>query len=169
MEYAVLRTPNCQKAGLGNFHPLPHLVQICFHWDALNLAGSTPRLRGLMLEMLGGGKCAVCLRTKRLQIHHISYLAPEDEVKHGNYPSHRQYEYYTRLYPLVRDNPDRFAVLCAPCHQIIGLFQARSKDVRKHLWDMILVMSRERPGRPTFSDIVWEWNLSKKTERSPNA
>ncbi|MCE2498766.1 MAG: hypothetical protein J4F28_07260 [Nitrosopumilaceae archaeon] len=122
-------------------------------------------LRNLMLEMLGGGRCAVCFRTERLQIHHMWDLPEEDEVKYSDYPSHRMYEYYARLYPLVSDNPGRFVVLCALCHKITGLLQGRPPHTRTRLWDMVVTMQRHRTGKPSFSDISREWAAGRRGKR----
>ena len=122
-------------------------------------------LRDRMLEMLGGGRCAVCFRTERLQIHHMWDLPEEDEVKYGDYPSHRMYEYYARLYPLASDNPDRFVVLCQLCHKITGLLQGRPPRARARLWDMVVTMQGHRTGKPSFSDISREWAAGRRGKR----
>ena len=112
------------------------------------------RLFAEMKEMLGG-RCAVCERDSALVIHHMYYLP--DDVIAKNYRSSKQYVYHIDLYPLVRDNPKRFRLLCSGCHRAIGLFYKFPADGRARMLDAVRVMVGMRRDHPTkHADLVRE-------------
>lgn len=111
------------------------------------------RLFAEMKEMLGG-RCSACGRDSvPLPIHHMYYLP--DDVISKNYRSSKQYVYYIDLYPLVRDNPKRFRLLCRGCHMTIGLFYKVPADGRARMLDAVRAMVDMRRDHPTkHADLV---------------
>lgn len=106
-----------------------------------------------MSKMLGGG-CSACGRDSvPLVIHHMCYL--HDDVIAKNYRSSKRYVYHIDLYPLVRDNPGRFRLLCSGCHSVVGLFYKFPADARERMLEMVKVMADMRRGSPTkHADLV---------------
>ena len=111
------------------------------------------RLFAEMKEMLGG-RCLVCERDSvPLVIHHMYYL-PDDMIS-KNYHSSKQYVYHIDLYPLVRDNPSRFRLLCSGCHRAISLLYEFRVDARARMLDTVRVMIDMRRNHPTkHADLV---------------
>ena len=106
-----------------------------------------------MKKMLGD-RCSVCKRDSvSLVIHHMCYLP--DDVIDKNYRSSKRYMYHIDLYPLVRDNPGRFRLLCRGCHSTIGQFYKFPVDVRARILDTVKVMAGMRRDNPTkHADLV---------------
>lgn len=113
------------------------------------------RLFAEMKEMLGG-RCSACGRdSASLVIHHMYYL--HDDVISKNYRSSKQYVYYIDLYPLVRDNPKRFRLLCSGCHSAISLFHKVPAEGRARMLDAVRAMVGMRRDHPTkHADLVRE-------------
>ena len=100
-----------------------------------------------MKKMLGG-RCSACGRERiPLVIHHMYYL-PGDVIS-KNYSSSRQHMYHIDLYPLVRDNPGRFLLLCSGCHSTIGQFYEFPADARARMLDTVRDMVKMRRDNPT--------------------
>ena len=106
-----------------------------------------------MKEVMGG-RCSACGRDSvPLVIHHMCYL-PVDVIS-KNYPSSKQYAYHIDLYPLVRDNPGRFRLLCNGCHELAGLLYEFPVDARERMLEMVKVMADMRRDNPTkYADLV---------------
>jgi len=75
-----------------------------------------------------GGACMVCLKKfgKNFHFHHIVYR--KDEKKHSDFNSWYLYNLY--ILPIIKKFPDRFALLCKTCHQLITILQAIKDDLR---------------------------------------
>lgn len=111
------------------------------------------RLFAEMKDMLGG-RCSACGRdSASLVIHHMYYLP--DDVIAKNYRKSKRYVYHIDLYPLVRDNPKRFRLLCSGCHRAIGLFYKFPAEGRARMLDTVRAMVGMRRDHPTrYRDLV---------------
>lgn len=82
----------------------------------------------LGLSLLYSGKCYVCHRNckkgKGFTIHHIKYK--KGELIHSDFKN--RLEYYQYLEPIVRREPERFALLCNTHHQSVTRIMRFSKD-----------------------------------------
>ncbi len=118
-----------------------------------NLRSEGEKLFAEMGKMLGG-RCSACGRDSvPLVIHHMCYLP--DDVIAKNYRSSKRYVYHVDLYPLVRDNPGRFRLLCSGCHSVVGLFYEFPADARERMLEMVKVMADMRRDNPTkHADLV---------------
>ena len=58
----------------------------------------------------------------KMTVHHRYYI--ENDVIYKNYPNTIQgrIKYYNDLFPLVRDNPNRFLYICIQCHNILEYY-----------------------------------------------
>lgn len=113
------------------------------------------RQRKLEIEKMLGGRCNICHRDKdedkvRLNIHHMYYVP--DDVIHANYPKNRP-KYHIDLYPLVRDDPDRFRLLCDSCHRVMGRMERHPQDVDQ-IRDIVEEMDTMRAAHPTKHDAL---------------
>lgn len=103
------------------------------------------RRRRLEIVNMLGGRCNICCRDKiKLHIHHMCYV-PDDAI-YDNYLKNIP-KYYVDLYPLVRDNPGRFRLLCGSCHIVMGKME-QHPDVGR-IRDIVEEMDAMRAVHPT--------------------
>ena len=83
--------------------------------------------RKQVAELLGG-VCVLCLKKfgKNFHFHHIGYR--KGEKKHSDFSSWYLYSLY--VLPIIKKIPDKFALLCKTCHQLITILQAINDDLR---------------------------------------
>lgn len=89
----------------------------------------------LRLSRLFMSKCAVCHRKcttgKHFTIHHIKYNKKEKTYK--DFEGDRL-AYYKYLFPLVKRNKKRFALLCNTCHQAVTKLSRWGPEKRRRLY-----------------------------------
>lgn len=74
----------------------------------------------------GHGRCKICkcIKSRRgMVVHHYWYLKKGD-ITHNMFPKNDsgRLEYYTKLLPLIKRNPKRFAYYCNADHQSVTMF-----------------------------------------------
>ncbi len=80
------------------------------------------------VAILLGGKCILCLKKygKNFHFHHIGYR--KGERKHSDFSSWYLYTFY--VIPIIKTIPEKFALLCKTCHQLVTILQAIIDDAR---------------------------------------
>ena len=72
--------------------------------------------------------CKICLKKfgKNFHFHHIRYR--KEEKKHSDFKSWYLYNKY--ILPIIQKMPEKFALLCKTCHQLVTILQAILDDSR---------------------------------------
>lgn len=83
--------------------------------------------RKQVAELLGS-VCVLCLKKfgKNFHFHHIGYR--KNEKKHSDFSSWYLYNVY--VLPIIKKIPEKFALLCKTCHQLITILQSILDDAR---------------------------------------
>lgn len=83
--------------------------------------------RKKVAELLGG-VCVLCRKKfgKNFHFHHIGYR--KNEKRHSDFSSWYLYNVY--VLPIIKKIPEKFALLCKTCHQLITILQAINDDLR---------------------------------------
>ena len=76
--------------------------------------------------------CSVCLKRmpesgKGFALHHLRYL--ESDRRHGDFTRVKEYYEYLADGPVVNE-PERFRLLCNPCHQVVTRLRRIKSDDR---------------------------------------
>lgn len=90
----------------------------------------------LRLAVLFRSRCAVChkrcITGKYFTIHHIKYVPGEKTHKDFS----NRLDYYKYLFPIVSENPKRFALVCNKDHGVVTKLARYKKPIRKRLFKL---------------------------------
>lgn len=94
----------------------------------------------------GHGRCKICrcITSRRgMVIHHYWYIT--NDVTHNMFPKTDagRLEYYTKLLPLIKKNPKRFAYYCNADHHSVTMF-CRYGDPKFKALSLERKLSRKR-------------------------
>ena len=86
------------------------------------------QIKRRQVAILLGSKCVLCLKKfgKNFHFHHIVYRV--GEKRHSDFKSWTDYNEY--VLPIIEKIPEKFALLCKTCHQLITILQAIKDDAR---------------------------------------
>lgn len=106
----------------------------------MNRKQKIQKLKRLTALRLFGGKCFICSKqySQGFLFHHMKY---KNDLKYKNFRTTEDYNEY--IIPIIEKDPERFVLLCSPCHAKIdhfkrGIMNFRNYDKIKKLFFVCL-------------------------------
>lgn len=97
------------------------------------MANKTDKMYALKYEVskIFNSECFVCRKRygRGFLYHHLKYFF--NEKIYRDFRSTIDYNNY--ILPIVKENPDRFLLLCSPCHTTLERLKRRKMENRRRL------------------------------------